>query len=152
LSPFFIITGIGLDYDIFLLVRVTELRGKGLDPQTAIQEGLVSTGGIITAAGMVMVFAFAGMLFSDLITANTYGFMMCVAILFDTFIARSIVNPALMSLLGYWNWWPSNLSKPAGSDKRFVNALEVDEEGDNESENESCGSEESLTGHTGCYT
>jgi uncharacterized membrane protein YdfJ with MMPL/SSD domain len=118
---FFIVTGIGLDYDIFLLVRVTELRGKGLEPQAAIQEGLVATGGIITAAGMVMAFAFAGMLVSDMVQENTFGFMMVTAVLFDTFIARSIVNPAGMSLLGYWNWWPSGLSKPGlQDDKRRV--------------------------------
>jgi uncharacterized membrane protein YdfJ with MMPL/SSD domain len=108
---FFIITGFGLDYDIFLLVRVTELRGKGLDPCSAIQEGLCSTGGIITAAGMVMVFAFSGMLLSELVAASMFGFMMVVAVLYDTFIARSIVNPAGMSLLGYWNWYPSPLGK-----------------------------------------
>lgn len=107
---FFIITGFGLDYDIFLLVRVTELRGKGQDPQSAVREGLVSTGGIITAAGLVMVFAFSGMLFSELVQGSMFGFMMVLAVLFDTFVARSIVNPAGMSLLGHWNWWPSKLS------------------------------------------
>jgi hypothetical protein len=108
-SIFFIITGIGLDYDIFLLVRVTELRAKGMDPVTAIQEGVCTTAGIITAAGMVMVFAFSGMLFSTMVQVNMCGFMLVVAVLYDTFIARSIVNPAVMSLLGYWNWFPSPL-------------------------------------------
>jgi len=115
---FFIITGIGLDYDIFVLIRVTEFRGKGYDPQHSIQEGLVSTGGIITAAGVVMAFAFSGMLFSALEEGSMFGFMLVIAVLYDTFIARSIVVPAGMSLLGYWNWWPSELSSEAGDDSR----------------------------------
>jgi len=107
---FFIITGVGLDYDIFVLVRITEFRGKGKDPQSAIQEGLISTGGIITAAGLVMVLAYSGMLFSSLIQATMFGFMMVLAVLYDTFIARCIVVPAGMSLFGYSNWWPSELA------------------------------------------
>lgn len=101
-------------------MRVTELRGKGLDPQGAVQEGLCSTGGIITAAGMVMVFAFSGMLFSELVQASMFGFMMVVAVIYDTFIARSVVNPAGMSLLGYWNWYPSALSRPGGHSEGSV--------------------------------
>jgi len=108
---FFIIFGIGLDYDIFLLVRITEIRARGAAPQQAIQEGLISTGGIITAAGLVMACAFGGMIFSAMFQEAMFGFMICIAVLFDTFIARSIVTPAGMSILGYWNWWPSRLSK-----------------------------------------
>jgi uncharacterized membrane protein YdfJ with MMPL/SSD domain len=107
----FIIMGIGLDYDIFVLVRITEFRGKGYDPQRAIQEGLISTAGIITAAGVVMVFAFSGMLAAGSLQGNMFGFMMCSAVIYDTFVARSIVVPAGMSILGYWNWWPSQLAK-----------------------------------------
>jgi len=107
---FFIVFGIGLDYDIFLLVRITELRSKGRSPQEAIREGLVSTGGIITAAGMVMVCAFSGILFSSMFQQAMFGFMVSSAVLYDTFVARSIVTPAGMSLLGYSNWWPSKLS------------------------------------------
>lgn len=107
---FFIVFGIGLDYDIFLLVRITELRAKGMAPTAAVHEGLVSTGGIITAAGLVMVCAFSGVLFSSMFQQAMFGFMISTAVLYDTFIARSIVTPAGMSLLGYFNWWPSQLS------------------------------------------
>lgn len=116
---FFIITGVGLDYDIFVLVRITEFRGKGKSPQAAIQDGLVSTGGIITAAGFVMVLAYSGMLFSSLVQATMFGFMMVLAVLYDTFIARCIVVPTGMSLLGYSNWWPSELAKKGSLSRTF---------------------------------
>jgi RND superfamily putative drug exporter len=120
---FFIITGVGLDYDIFVLVRITEYRGKGKDPIVAIQEGLISTGGIITAAGFVMILAYSGMLFSELIQATMFGFMMVLAVLYDTFIARCIVVPTGMSLLGYMNWWPSELAR-RGRDSRTFHGLD----------------------------
>jgi len=104
---FFMITGICFDYDIFLLVRITEHRSEGMDPTVSIQNGLISTGGIITAAGIIMAVAFGGLLFSAISELNVMGFMMVVATLYDTFISRSIVNPALMSFMGRYNWWPS---------------------------------------------
>jgi len=109
---FFCLIGICLDYDIFLLTRVTEYRAQGMDPRVAIRKGVVSTGGIITAAGVVMAIAFGALVTSSLMQLAVMGFALVVAVLYDTFIVRSIVNPALMSLLGRWNWWPGELSKP----------------------------------------
>lgn len=117
---FFVIVGIGLDYDIFLLVRVTEFRGRGMDPQAAIQKGLMSTSGIITAAGVVMVIAFTGMMASTLQQATMFGFLMVIAVIYDTFVARTIVNPAIMSLLGYSNWWPSALANEVNEAPRLI--------------------------------
>jgi len=130
---FFIIFGIGLDYDIFLLVRITELRSKGKTPQEAVREGLVSTGGIITAAGLVMACAFSGILFSSMFQQAMFGFMITIAVLFDTFVARSVITPAGMSLLGYCNWWPSRLSR---RDDGFYKS--VSEEEDDDEDNERC--------------
>lgn len=108
---FFVIIGICLDYDIFLLTRVTEYRADGFGPRESIEKGLVATGGIITAAGVIMAIAFGGLLFSKVGQLNIIGFMMSLATLYDTFIARSVVNPAVMSLIGRHNWFPSKLSK-----------------------------------------
>jgi len=132
---FFIIFGIGLDYDIFLLVRITELRAKGLSPTDAVREGLVSTGGIITAAGLVMACAFSGLLLSSMFQQAMFGFMVSTAVLYDTFIARSIVTPAGMSLLGYANWWPSQLSQINEKDEVY-SALEEDRTEDDEDDEE----------------
>jgi len=107
---FFIIFGISLDYDIFLLVRITELRAKGMAPQDAVREGLERTGGVIMAAGLVMAAAFSGILFSSMFQQAMFGFMISVPVLYDTFICLAIVTPAGMSLLGYCNWWPMYLS------------------------------------------
>eukprot|EP00929_Paragymnodinium_shiwhaense_P120328 TRINITY_DN92269_c0_g1_i1.p1 TRINITY_DN92269_c0_g1~~TRINITY_DN92269_c0_g1_i1.p1 ORF type:complete len:897 (+),score=131.76 TRINITY_DN92269_c0_g1_i1:53-2692(+) len=107
---FFVISGICLDYDIFLLVRISEYRGQGLDASEAIRQGVVSTGGIITSAGAIMAVAFGGLLFASTAELRCLGWLMVSATLFDTFVVRTIVNPAIMSVMGRLNWWPSGLS------------------------------------------
>jgi len=107
---FFVVTGLGLDYDIFLSVRITEFRAEGHSPTEAIRRGLIATGGIITSAGIIMSVAFGSLLFSSIIELNMLGLMMTSSVLFDTFVARSLVNPAMMSIIGRANWWPSSLS------------------------------------------
>lgn len=111
---FSIVVGICLDYDIFLLSRTTEFRENGLEAIEAIRQGLCATGGIITAAGIVMAIAFGGLLFSSILVVNGLAFYMVVAVLYDTFIIRCILTPALMSFLGRMNWWPNKLSESRG--------------------------------------
>jgi RND superfamily putative drug exporter len=111
---FFVLTGIGLDYDVFLCVRITEYRNDGLDPIQAIRSGLSSVGGIIASAGLVMIVAFGAELLSSLQQLNILGFMTVIAITFCTMVACTVVNPAVLSILGRHNWWPSELSKQSG--------------------------------------
>jgi RND superfamily putative drug exporter len=70
-------------------------------------------GGIIASAGLVMVVAFGALMFSSIQQLNMLGFMMVVSVIFCTMVACTLVNPAILSILGNFNWWPSDLSKPA---------------------------------------
>ena len=58
-------------------------------------------------AAQVMAFAFAGLLLSSTVVVRQVAFVIVVAVLFDTFIVRSLLVPALMSVLGELSWWPS---------------------------------------------
>eukprot|EP00403_Amphidinium_massartii_P001835 CAMPEP_0178384576 /NCGR_PEP_ID=MMETSP0689_2-20121128/7585_1 /TAXON_ID=160604 /ORGANISM="Amphidinium massartii, Strain CS-259" /LENGTH=797 /DNA_ID=CAMNT_0020004825 /DNA_START=116 /DNA_END=2509 /DNA_ORIENTATION=+ len=107
---FSIVVGICLDYDIFLLSRVTEFRENKASAREAIEQGLCSTGGIISAAGLIMAIAFAGLLFSSLLVVNGLAFYMVTAVLYDTLIVRCLLTPAAMGLLDRFNWWPSRLA------------------------------------------
>jgi len=108
---FFVLTGISLDYDVFLCVRVTEYRNDGVEPIQAIRSGLESVGGIIASAGLVMVVAFGALMFSSIQQLNMLGFMMVVSVIFCTMVTCTIINPSILSILGHYNWWPSELSK-----------------------------------------
>ena len=87
---------------------------------------LVQTGGIITAAGVIMSVAFVGLLFSEetvlnqvmcapalrsmhLMPPTQMSFMMVIAVLIDTFVIRSLLVPAMMYLFGKANWWPGEM-------------------------------------------
>eukprot|EP01079_Euglenida_sp_SAG-EU17-18_P011893 gene11893-2169_t len=105
---FSVLVGLSLDYDIFLLTRVAEYHSVGMSTNDAILFGLCKTGNIINAAGIIMAIAFSGLLFSAIPTMNQMSCYMVFAVLFDTFVVRPILVPAIMSLLGETNWWPLN--------------------------------------------
>merc|ERR1719331_1920227 len=103
------IIGVALDYDIFLLTRILELRRTGLTEVGSIVSGLTMTGHIITAAGMIMAIAFAGLLLSSETAMNQISCLLVTAVLVDTFVVRSVLVPAVMGMLGRLNWFPQQL-------------------------------------------
>lgn len=58
-----------------------------------------------------MAIAFSGLMLSKEMVLNQFGFMLCFAVIVDTFVIRTILVPAIMSLAQKWNWWPSKLPK-----------------------------------------
>src|ERR1700754_5209570 len=71
---------------------------------------LTSTGGVITAAGLIFAASVCGLLFSSITTVVQGGFVIGVGVLLDTFLVRTITVPAMATLVGRANWWPSRLS------------------------------------------
>jgi putative drug exporter of the RND superfamily len=68
---------------------------------------LSSTGGVITAAGLIFAASVGGLLFSSIGIVVQGGFVIAVGILLDTFVVRTVTVPAIASMLGRANWWPS---------------------------------------------
>ena len=66
-----------------------------------------STGGVITAAGLIFAASMYGLLFSSIATVVQAGFVIGSGILLDTFVVRTITVPALATLLGRASWWPA---------------------------------------------
>lgn len=106
IAVFSIIVGLALDYDIFLLTRAMEETSVHLDTKEGIRSGVAYTGSVITTAGIIMAFAFGGLLFSSMATVNQLGFFLVVAALYDTFVSRCLLTPSIMSMFGDKNWWP----------------------------------------------
>eukprot|EP00301_Raphidiophrys_heterophryoidea_P019419 c4358_g1_i1.p1 GENE.c4358_g1_i1~~c4358_g1_i1.p1 ORF type:complete len:847 (-),score=201.77 c4358_g1_i1:157-2418(-) len=109
---FSILTGFGLDYDIFLLTRIAEFRSMGFTDHSSISLAVHKTGGIITAAGCIMAIAFGGLLVSTMPLLNMCSFFIVFSVLFDTFVVRTIMVPALMAIIGRANFWPRTLPPP----------------------------------------
>ena len=97
--------GLAMDYEVFLLARIVELRDEGVPLDVAIGRGLQRSGRIITSAAAVIVVVFAGFAFGQILVIKQVGFALAVAVLIDATIVRMLLVPAIMTLLGRWNWW-----------------------------------------------
>ncbi|PSL01297.1 RND superfamily putative drug exporter [Haloactinopolyspora alba] len=97
--------GLSVDYEVFLLSRIRERWLAGVGPERAVAEGLQRTGGIVTAAALVIAVVFAGFVFGGFAPIKAIGLGLVLAIALDATIVRMLLVPATMTLLGRWNWW-----------------------------------------------
>jgi len=109
LLGFVFLVALGIDYNIFLMSRVHE-EAKQLGTRRGMLRGLSVTGGVITAAGIVLAATFAVLGVLPLVSLTELGFIVAFGVLLDTLIVRSILVPALTFDLGPRMWWPSRLS------------------------------------------
>lgn len=110
---FAIVLGLALDYDIFLLGRMVELRERGSGSLEAVIDGVAQTGHVITSAGIMMAIAFGGICLSEVIAMRQMAMIFVFAVLLDTFVVRTAVTPALTAALGDLNWWPRQFKSRA---------------------------------------
>jgi RND superfamily putative drug exporter len=75
------------------------------DNARAVAHGLERTGRIVTAAAVIMVAAFGGFVAGSVVGLQEFGVGLAVAIFLDATITRAVLVPALMAILGRWNWW-----------------------------------------------
>jgi RND superfamily putative drug exporter len=99
------IFGISMDYEVFLLSRMREEWDRHHDNERAVAYGLEHTGRIITAAAVIMIAAFSGFMTGRFVGLQEFGLGLAAAIFLDATIVRALLVPALMKLLGRWNWW-----------------------------------------------
>ena len=108
---FVVLFGLSMDYHVFILSRIRELRDGGMRTEDAISHGIKATAGPVTSAAVVMVAVFA--IFGSLgaLEFKQLGIGLAVAILLDATLIRAVLLPATMKLLGDANWYlPKRLS------------------------------------------
>jgi uncharacterized membrane protein YdfJ with MMPL/SSD domain len=97
--------GLSTDYGVFLLSRIKEARDGGAPNGEAVAIGLERTGRIVTAAALLFAVAIGAFATSKIIFIKENGIGTALAVLLDATIVRALLVPALMQLLGEWNWW-----------------------------------------------
>jgi RND superfamily putative drug exporter len=97
--------GLAMDYEVFLLSRIKELRDAGARNDEAVVSGLQRSGRIITSAALIVVIVFAGFAAGKLLVIKEMGVALSVAVAIDATLVRVLLVPATMTLLGEWNWW-----------------------------------------------
>lgn len=105
LFSFLFLVALGVDYNIFL---VTRAREEALEHGTrkGMIRALAATGGVITSAGILLAAVFAVLGVLPLITLTQIGIIVCIGVLLDTLLVRTVIVPSLAFMLGEKFWWP----------------------------------------------
>ena len=100
-----IVYGLSTDYEVFLVSRMVEDREDGASTEHAVRFGTANTGGIITAAALIMIVVAGAFAFSDIVMMKYIAFGMIAALALDATVIRLLLVPATMKLLGDDCWW-----------------------------------------------
>lgn len=108
LMPIFLVGiafGLAMDYEVFLVARMREAYVHGDRPAQAVVTGFRQSARVVVAAALIMIAVFSGFIASTESMIKTIGFGLAVAVLFDAFVVRMALVPAVLALLGDRAWW-----------------------------------------------
>ncbi|MFE5674309.1 MMPL family transporter [Streptomyces erythrochromogenes] len=97
--------GLSMDYGVFLVARIKEHHDRGGDHRAAVLAGMRSTGGLITAAAVVLSVVFVSIGLSRITNTKMLGLGVALAVLVDALVVRTLLVPAVLALLGPRTWW-----------------------------------------------
>ncbi|MGW5422324.1 MMPL family transporter [Streptomyces sp. NPDC003943] len=100
-----VVFGLAMDYEVFLVTRMREAYVHGARPGQAIVTGFQHGARVVTAAAVIMIAVFSGFIGSSEQMVKMIGFGLAVAVLFDAFVVRMAIVPAVLALLGHKAWW-----------------------------------------------
>lgn len=100
-----ILFGLAMDYEVFLVSRMREAFSKTGNARQAVLAGVRDSGGVVTAAGLIMIVVFTGFMMADDPMTKIIGLALTFGVLFDAFIVRMMIVPALMLLMGKAAWY-----------------------------------------------
>jgi RND superfamily putative drug exporter len=115
---FAILFGLSMDYNVFLISAVREMRENGLSAKEAVIQGIQRTSTLITVAGAIMTTVFIGFTFTSETEVKMIGLGLAVAVIIDITIVRLVLTPSVLTLLNDRAWWlPRWLEKLVGKGK-----------------------------------
>ncbi|MFF9852722.1 MMPL family transporter [Streptomyces litmocidini] len=100
-----VVFGLAMDYEVFLVTRMREAYVHGQRPGEAIVTGFRHSARVVTAAAVIMIAVFSGFIGMDDQMVKMIGFGLAAAVLFDAFVVRMAIVPAVLALLGRKAWW-----------------------------------------------
>ncbi|MER7565745.1 MMPL family transporter [Streptomyces sp. NPDC097941] len=100
-----VVFGLAMDYEVFLVTRMREAYVHGESPSQAIVTGFKHSARVVVAAAVIMMAVFGGFISSGESMIKMIGFGLAIAVLFDAFVVRMAIVPAVLALLGHRAWW-----------------------------------------------
>lgn len=107
LFAFLFLVALGVDYNIFLTTRAHEERERHGTSEGMIR-ALSSTGAVITSAGILLAAVFAALGVLPVAALTQIGVIVCIGVLFDTLVIRTVLVPAMVFITKDLFWWPSH--------------------------------------------
>ena len=105
LMIFAFLFGLSMDYEVFMLTRMREAYDETKSTKQAVALGLARTGKLVTSAALVLMFAFFVLSTSPGTDIKQFGIGLAAGIIFDATVIRALLVPAIVVLMGRWNWW-----------------------------------------------
>ena len=130
LMIFAFLFGLSMDYEVFILARMREEYDRTGSTETAVIQGIGRTGRLVTSAALILFLAFTAMASGPETDVKMMATGLAAGILLDATVIRALIVPAVITLMGRWNWWlpswparllrvePSPLKRPALAARR----------------------------------
>lgn len=122
---FIFLVALGVDYNIFLMTRARE-ETFTYGTRRGMVRAVAVTGGVITAAGIVLAGTFSVLAVLPLVFLTQIGFVVAFGVLLDTFLVRSVMVPSIVEIIGPKVWWPSALGREEGHAEETVDEPETE--------------------------
>jgi len=111
---FAMLFGLSMDYEVFIVARIREARDAGQRVDEAIVAGLAQTGGVVSAAAVIMVGALSGLVFGHVAALQELGVGLSAGVVIDATIMRGLILPACLALFGERAWPTPHAPSPTG--------------------------------------
>jgi RND superfamily putative drug exporter len=105
LMIFAFLFGLSMDYEVFILSRMREEYDRTGSTETAVVQGIGRTGRLVTSAALILFLAFTSMASGPETDVKMMATGLAAGIILDATVIRALIVPAVISLMGRWNWW-----------------------------------------------
>jgi putative drug exporter of the RND superfamily len=105
LIVFAFLFGLSMDYEVFILSRMREEYDRTGSTETAVVQGIGRTGRLVTSAALILFLAFTSMASGPETDVKMFATGLAAGILLDATVIRALIVPAVIALMGRWNWW-----------------------------------------------
>ncbi|WP_406300595.1 MMPL family transporter (plasmid) [Embleya sp. NBC_00888] len=100
-----ILFGLAMDYEVFLVSRMREEYTRGRPAREALRVGYAHSAKVVAAAALIVVSVFGSFVLSENAVVKGMGFAPAIGVLFDAFVVRMTLVPAVMAILDHRAWW-----------------------------------------------
>jgi putative drug exporter of the RND superfamily len=105
LMVFAFLFGLSMDYEVFILSRMREEYDRTGSTETAVVQGIGRTGRLVTSAALILFLSFTAMASGPETDVKMLATGLAAGILLDATVIRALIVPAVIALMGRWNWW-----------------------------------------------